>query len=41
MTRGGRSDSIRRFRLSFLKKEKRFFDYLFGILIILEVLAIL
>jgi hypothetical protein len=41
MTRGGRSDSIRRFRLSFLKKEKRFFDYQFGILIILEVLAIL
>jgi hypothetical protein len=37
MTRGGRSDSIRRFRLSFLKKEKRFFDYLFGMLLVLEV----
>ncbi len=36
MTRGGRSDSIRRFRISFLKKEKRFFEYLFVLLIGLE-----
>ncbi len=36
MTRGGRSDSIRRFRISFLKKEKRFFEYLFIALIGLE-----
>jgi len=36
ITRGGRSDSIRRFRIAYLKKEKRFYDYLFGILIGLE-----
>ncbi len=36
MSRGGRSDSIRRFRIAFLKKEKRFYDYLFGVLIGLE-----
>jgi hypothetical protein len=36
MTRGGRSDSIRRFRLKYLKKEKKFFDYLFLTLIGVE-----
>jgi len=36
MSRGGRSDSIRRFRIAFLKKEKRFYDYLFGVLLGLE-----
>jgi hypothetical protein len=41
MTRGGRSDSIRRFRLSFLKKEKKFYNYLFGALIFIELFIIL
>ncbi len=35
-TRGGRGDSIRRFRLSFLKKERSFFNTIFTTLIIIE-----
>ncbi len=35
-SRGGRGDSIRRFRLSFLKKEKSFFNTIFIGLIIIE-----
>lgn len=36
MTRAGRGDSIRRFRLAFLKREKSFFNVLFSILVIVE-----
>jgi len=36
MTRAGRGDSIKRFRLAFLKKEKNFFNILFGVLVIVE-----
>ncbi len=36
MTRAGRGDSIRRFRLAFLKREKNFFNMLFTILIVVE-----
>jgi len=36
LTRGGRSDSIRRFRLSYLKKENRFYTQLYAVLILLE-----
>jgi uncharacterized Tic20 family protein len=36
VTRAGRGDSIRRFRLAFLKREKNFFDILFGILVVVE-----
>lgn len=36
MTRAGRGDSIRRFRLAFLKREKGFFNVLFAVLVIVE-----
>ncbi len=36
MTRAGRGDSIRRFRLAFLNKEKSFFNILFSVLVIVE-----
>jgi len=36
ITRAGRGDSIRRFRLAFLNKEKSFFNILFAILVIVE-----
>ncbi len=36
MTRAGRGDSIRRFRIAFLKKEKNFFNILFAVLVIVE-----
>ena len=36
ITRAGRGDSIRRFRLAFLKREKSFFDILFSVLVIVE-----
>ena len=36
MTRAGRGDSIRRFRLAFLKREKSFFNILFSVLVIVE-----
>jgi hypothetical protein len=36
MTRAGRGDSIRRFRLAFLKREKKFFDILFTVLVVVE-----
>ncbi len=36
MTRAGRGDSIRRFRLAFLKREKSFFNVLFSVLVIVE-----
>ncbi len=41
MTRGGRADSIRRFRVSFLKKESKFYGYLFGLLLLVEIFIIL
>ncbi len=41
MTRGGRADSIRRFRISFLKKESKFYNYLFGFLLLVEMFVIL
>ncbi len=41
ISRGGRSDSIRRFRIGYLKSEKRFLKYLFGSLIALEILITL
>ena len=40
MTRSGRSDSIRRFRIHFLKKEKSFFNTLFTALMIIELFVI-
>jgi hypothetical protein len=40
MTRAGRGDSIRRFRLAFLKREKKFFDVLFTVLVIVEFFVI-
>jgi hypothetical protein len=40
MTRAGRGDSIRRFRLAFLKREKSFFDILIASLIIVEFFVI-
>ncbi|OQX74712.1 MAG: hypothetical protein B6D59_01380 [Campylobacteraceae bacterium 4484_4] len=36
ITRGGRGDSIRRFRLHYLKREKLLYDVLFAMMIILE-----
>ncbi|MCH9814311.1 MAG: hypothetical protein K0U47_10275 [Epsilonproteobacteria bacterium] len=36
VTRAGRGDSIRRFRLAFLKREKTFYNILFGVMIIVE-----
>jgi len=41
MTRAGRGDSIRRFRMAFLKREKKFFNILFGILVIVEFFVVL
>jgi len=41
MTRGGRSDSIRRFRFHFLKSERTFFNILFGALIVIEFFVVL
>jgi len=41
MTRGGRSDSIRRFRIHFLKREKTFFTILFTTLLVIELFVIL
>ncbi len=40
MTRGGRADSIRRFRLHFLKRERNFFNLLFTALMIIELFVI-
>ncbi len=40
MTRAGRGDSIRRFRLAFLKKENNFFNILISILIVVEFFVI-
>lgn len=36
VTRAGRGDSIRRFRLAFLKREKTFYNILFTIMIVVE-----
>ncbi len=36
ITRGGRGDSIRRFRLHYLKREKLLYDLFFTLLIVLE-----
>ena len=41
MSRGGRSDSIRRFRFHFLKKERTFFHILFTVLIVIELFVVL
>ena len=41
MTRGGRVDSIRRFRIHFLKKERTFFHLLFAVLVVIELFVIL
>jgi len=41
MTRGGRADSIRRFRIHFLKREKTFFNILFTTLLVIELFVIL
>jgi hypothetical protein len=41
MTRGGRADSIRRFRIHFLKRERTFFHLLYSALIIIELFVIL
>ncbi len=40
LTRGGRGDSIRRFRLAFLNREKNFFNILFGVLVVVEFFVI-
>ena len=41
MSRGGRADSIRRFRLHFLKGEKTFFTILFVALVVIEFFVVL
>jgi hypothetical protein len=41
MTRGGRADSIRRFRIHFLKRERTFFHMLYSALIVIELFVIL
>ena len=41
MTRAGRGDSIKRFRIAFLNREKKFFNILFGVLIIVEFFVVL
>ena len=41
MTRAGRGDSIKRFRVAFLKREKKFFNILFGVLVIVEFFVVL
>jgi hypothetical protein len=40
ITRAGRGDSIRRFRVAFLKREKKFFDILFTVLVIVELFVV-
>ncbi len=40
ISRSGRGDSIRRFRIAFLKREKMFFNILFAVLIIVELFII-
>ncbi len=41
MSRGGRADSIRRFRFHFLKRERTFFHILFTVLIVIELFVVL
>ncbi len=41
MTRGGRADSIRRFRIHFLKKERQFYTILFVSLLVIEMFVVL
>jgi len=41
MTRGGRADSIRRFRFHYLKSERKFFNSLFTALIVIELFVVL
>ena len=41
MSRGGRADSIRRFRFHFLKRERTFFHILFTVLVVIELFVIL
>ena len=40
ITRSGRNDSIKRFRVAFLKREKMFFNILFSILIVTEIFVV-
>ena len=41
MSRGGRADSIRRFRFHFLKHKRTFFNSLFTVLVVIELFVIL
>ncbi len=41
MSRGGRADSIRRFRFHFLKRERTFFHILFTVLVVIELFVVL
>ncbi len=41
MSRGGRADSIRRFRFHFLKRERTFFNSLFIVLVVIELFVVL
>lgn len=40
VTRSGRGDSIKRFRMAFLKREKMFFNILFSILVVAELFIV-
>jgi hypothetical protein len=40
MSRGGRADSIRRFRFHFLKKERKFFNTLFIAMLVIELIVV-
>ncbi len=40
ISRSGRADAIRRFRIAFLKREKMFFNILFSVLIVTELFII-
>jgi hypothetical protein len=41
ISRGGRSDAIKRFRVGFLEKEKVFFNSLYGLLLLIEFFLII
>ncbi len=41
MTRGGRADSIRRFRFHYLKRERTFFNILFSVLVVIELFVVI
>ncbi len=40
VTRSGRGDSIKRFRMAFLKREKMFFNILFAVLVVAELFIV-